>query len=255
MNTQGGCKCCTRLALLLSFSLGTLHAQHPYWPNIWWKGCFLDDRYDSAWAEQSVASPYPFGWKTAEVTTLAQKGDACMQSILGRLYIRDVESNEAKPDLRTEEVMPYWRKRWRESVKWFLLAAEQGHGDAQVQIASYYWSGQYVRQDYVEAAKWYLKAADQGIPCAQLQLGEMYRDGQGVTKDDIHAHKWMNSAAADQLGLDFGWGYCVETAAKERDTLAITMTPAQIAEAQRLAREWKPHISPDPIPKRNYKKY
>jgi TPR repeat protein len=120
-----------------------------------------------------------------------------------------------------------------------------------VWIAEYYSSGQFVRQDYVEATKWFLKAAEQGIPCAQLQLGQMYRDGQGGSKDDIQAHKWLNLAAADQSGLDYGHGYCVETAVKERAALAVAMTTAQIAEAQRLAREWKPRISPDPIPKRH----
>jgi hypothetical protein len=41
---------------------------------------------------------------------------------------------------------------------------------------------------------------------------------------------WFDLAAAQ--GLD--------AAAKNRDQLVSTMTPAQIAEAQRLAREWKP---------------
>jgi uncharacterized protein len=57
----------------------------------------------------------------------------------------------------------------------------------------------------------------------------MYAKGQGVPQDYVSAHMWYSLAAAEGL----------TDAAKERDTVAAQMTPAQIAEAQRLAREWK----------------
>jgi len=57
----------------------------------------------------------------------------------------------------------------------------------------------------------------------------MYEYGQGVTQDYVQAHMWSNLAAAG--GLNVG---------ALRDRLAKQMTPAQIAEARRLAREWKP---------------
>ena len=85
-------------------------------------------------------------------------------------------------------------------------------------------------QDYTEATRWYRKAADQGNATAQSNLGTMYDKGQGVTQDYIQAHIWYNLAAA--RGLKIG--------RKNRDILAEKMTPAQIAEAQKLAREWKP---------------
>ena len=44
------------------------------------------------------------------------------------------------------------------------------------------------------------------------------------------AHMWFNLAAAQGI----------ELASKNRDIIANKMTPAQISEAQRLAREWKP---------------
>jgi len=50
-----------------------------------------------------------------------------------------------------------------------------------------------------------------------------------VTQDYVQAHIWYNIAAA--LGLKIG--------RKSRDLLAKTMSPEQIAEAQKLAREWK----------------
>jgi hypothetical protein len=58
----------------------------------------------------------------------------------------------------------------------------------------------------------------------------MYVDGHGVPQDYVQAHMWFNLAGASG----------VAKALKNRDTVAAKMTPAQIAEAQRLAREWKP---------------
>jgi uncharacterized protein len=54
--------------------------------------------------------------------------------------------------------------------------------------------------------------------------------GEGVPRDLIQAHMWFALAAmqGDSDGR------------KNRDLLAKKMTPAHIANAQRLAREWKP---------------
>jgi uncharacterized protein len=239
-----------RIAFLLLVSLAALPAQHPYWPKIWWKGCDLDVRYNSAWDEHGgvhiYENYYAGGWRVYEVTKFAESGDVCMQGILGFLYEHHTPANIVDQPPINHTL----------AAKWFRLAAEQGHGEAQEGLADAYWTGVGVRQDYVEAAKWYLKAADQGLPCAQLQLGEMYRDGQGIEKDDVQAHKWLNLAAADEVNLaltkELATDYCVDTARNERNTLAQTMTPAQIAEAQRQARIWKPNIPPDPIPRRTY---
>jgi uncharacterized protein len=58
----------------------------------------------------------------------------------------------------------------------------------------------------------------------------MYFLGHGVPENYIIAHQWFNLAAA-------GGG---KNAEDLRNTVAAKMTQAQIAEAQRLAREWKP---------------
>jgi TPR repeat protein len=98
-----------------------------------------------------------------------------------------------------------------------------------------YANGNGVPQDYAEAAKWYRKAAEQGAADAQYTLGGMYEWGDGVPKDDVIAYMWFNLAAAQGT---------MKEAAAERDTLGARMTPDQIAEAQRLAREWKPKRQP-----------
>ena len=75
------------------------------------------------------------------------------------------------------------------------------------------------------------KAAEQGESFAQTSLGFMYEDGtEGVPQDYTLAHMWLNLAAAQG-----------RPAAKiELDKLTSKMTAQQIAEAQRMAREWKP---------------
>ncbi len=51
--------------------------------------------------------------------------------------------------------------------------------------------------------------------------------GQGVPMDDVRAHMWFNLAAARGNA----------NAAKNRDIIATRLTPQQMAEAQKLARE------------------
>jgi TPR repeat protein len=108
--------------------------------------------------------------------------------------------------------------------------AEQGDDIAQAMLGFMYDKGQGVPQDYAEALKWYRKAAEQGFDYAQHNLGIMYGKGEGVSQDYVLAHMWLNLAVAQ--GID--------VAKNDRDALAKRMTPAQLAEAQRLAREWKP---------------
>jgi TPR repeat protein len=62
----------------------------------------------------------------------------------------------------------------------------------------------------------------------------MYRKGQGVPQDYLQAHMWVNLAASASQGETN------EIYAKLRKLIAEKMTSEQIAEAQRLAREWKP---------------
>jgi len=118
--------------------------------------------------------------------------------------------------------------------EWSPLA-EQGHAGAQNNLGFMYRNGQGVPQDYAEALQWYRKAAEQGHAEAQNNLGFMYEDGQGVPQDYAHAHMWYNLAASS-----FPPGEKRDNAVKNRDIFAKKMTPAQISEAQKLAREWRP---------------
>ncbi len=87
----------------------------------------------------------------------------------------------------------------------------------------------YKREVFEADLKELPSSALQGDAEAQGRLGLMYRKGQGVPQDYVLAHMWANLAAAQ--------GH--ENAIKNRDTAEELMTPAQLAEAQRLAGEWK----------------
>jgi len=79
--------------------------------------------------------------------------------------------------------------------------------------------------NYAEGLKWCHLAAEQGDADAQLALGKIYSEGKHVVQDYVQAHMWLNLAVT-------------ETDHLHRDELAIKMTRRQIAEAQRLARDW-----------------
>jgi hypothetical protein len=86
----------------------------------------------------------------------------------------------------------------------------------------------YSEGDYVIALKEWEPLAYRGDIEAQFALGMMYLNGDGVPRDEVHAYKWLNLAAADG-----------DVQVKTTIDLAATrMMPDQIAEAQKLAREF-----------------
>ena len=118
---------------------------------------------------------------------------------------------------------------YKEAAKWYRKAAEQDEPDGQLKLAEMYRKGHGVPQDYEEAVKWYRQVAEQDVRIGQFLLGRMYRKGHGVPQDYVLAHMWFDLAAAQGM----------ELAISARDTTAAEMPHEQIAEAQRLAREWR----------------
>ncbi len=125
-----------------------------------------------------------------------------------------------------------------QAVAWYRKAADRGNAIAQYNLGNRYDNGKGVPQDYVQAVPWYRKAADQGYAWGQRNLGVMYTNGQGVPQDYVQAHKWFNLAAAAGSAPE-GAENRGKLATENRDIVAAKMTPAQIAEAQRLAAQWK----------------
>ncbi len=129
----------------------------------------------------------------------------------------------------------YQRGDYATAIRELRLLCEQGNANAQFSLGAMYRNGLGVPQDYAEAVKWYSKAAEQGNADAQHNIGVMYGKGKGVPQDYALAHMWFNLAASR-----FPPGEDRDTAVENRDNVAKRMTPAQISEAQKLAREWRP---------------
>lgn len=108
--------------------------------------------------------------------------------------------------------------------------AEKGDASAQHFLGKMYENGEGVRQNSAEAAKWFRLAANQGHTGAQFYLGGMYANGNGVPRDYVQAYMWFDLSSAGEQ--DF-------YATASRSAVADKMTPAQIAEARRLAEAWK----------------
>jgi hypothetical protein len=129
------------------------------------------------------------------------------------------------------------RSDYATALRLFRPLGEQGNASAQYTLGFMYALGQGVPQDDAEAVKWYRLAAEQGIANAQYTLGFMYAKGEGVPQDYVQAHMWFYLAASRFSAPEAQYR---DLAVKNRDIIASKMTPAQLAEAQRLAREWKP---------------
>ena len=123
------------------------------------------------------------------------------------------------------------------AVTWYRKAAEKGLVEAQSQLGSMYFNGRGVPQDYIEALSWNRKAADRGNAISQLNLASMYFNGRGTPKDNVQAYMWSILALSRFPASPKEYR---DKAVYFRDQIAAKMTPAQIAEAQKLAREWKP---------------
>jgi TPR repeat protein len=117
------------------------------------------------------------------------------------------------------------RGDYAQANKIFRELADKGDATAQFNLGAMYSNGQGTAKDFGEAIKWYRSAAAQGHAGAQSSLGYMYYLGQGVAQDNVRAHMWFSLAATKGSGI----------AQKLRDKLAPFMSPAQIAESQRMA--------------------
>jgi TPR repeat protein len=129
----------------------------------------------------------------------------------------------------------YDRGDYPTALKLWRSLANQGSAKAQALLGVMYDDGQGVPQDYAEAIKWYRLAADHGVAVAQVNLGLMYFKGLGVPQNYVQAHVWWNLAAANP----YSDKEARDKAVLNRDLVARKMTAAQIAEAQKLASEWK----------------
>ncbi len=174
---------------------------------------FLVPAHGSAQDSLSVScAGVNFRWPLEDLLPCVEQGFAQAQYSLGLKYAtgNGVPEDDA------------------EAVRWYRLVAEQGYADAQVILGEVYANGEGVPEDDVEAVRWYRLAAEQGYALGQTNLGLMYANGEGVPEDLVLAYMWYNLAAA-QGNPGARW---------DKIIVEQRMTREQIAEAQRLSREW-----------------
>jgi hypothetical protein len=174
----------------------------------WWLG----DCYQHGWIHSVLPKDVTEAVKW--YLKAADQGDSRSQYSLGYCY--ETGEGVAEDDA--------------EAVRWYRKSAEQNWSEAELRLGFCYGSAKGVAEDDAEAVKWYLKAADQGDYAAQFSLGYYYEYGKGVAQNLVEAYKWYNLASVF-------WG---TNATASRDTVAASMTPDQIAEAQKLSSEFKP---------------
>lgn len=115
------------------------------------------------------------------------------------------------------------------AMRLFTLSAENGHAPAQFMLGYILETGQGgVGKNLRKAAAWYKAAAEQGLTDAQLNLGLMYLAGQGVDQNMALAHMWLS------IAKEFGDNRAVEAL----NLLKQGMSPLQIEQAERLAKQW-----------------
>jgi len=126
------------------------------------------------------------------------------------------------------------------AVDWFRKAACHGLPEAEFQIGYCYFQGTGVPKNIGEGIKWIRSAAEKGLAAAQNKLGVSYQKGEGVPKDYVQAYKWFALSAAqdDQRSADIKVSLA---------TVESNLTKEQIAEAQRLASEFKPSKADVPL--------
>ena len=150
----------------------------------------------------------------SKFTKAAEQGDAVAQYNLGLMY----HDGEGVP------------RDYKRAVYWYTKAAEQGNAAAQFWVGIMYRDSMGVARDYGEALYWLARSAARGNANAQFTLGQIYQNGEGYPIDDVQAYVWFKLAGS-QGDRD---------AKVMLDKLEKRMTPEQVAEAQRLAREWEP---------------
>jgi TPR repeat protein len=199
------------------------HAPHDYAEAARWfrkaaeQGHAPAQRYLGGIYYYGTGVPQDYGEAATWYRKAAEQGDAQAQLSLGVIY-------STGQGIVQDDV---------EALAWYRRAAEQGDVQAQSNLGYAFANGRGVAQDYAEAFRWFQLGAESGNANAQYNLGLAYANGRGVAQDHPQAHMWIDLAVSASTGDQR------KILSSERDAIAVTMTPQQVAEAERLAREWK----------------
>jgi hypothetical protein len=160
-------------------------------------------------------------------------GPADYLEIAARRMIADAEAG----DTRTQNQLGWAyetgqgrAKDYEEARRWYRRSADAGNSYGMFKLGWFATNGLGEPADDALAVSWYRKAAALRHPVAQNNLGFHLREGKGVAADPVEAMMWFEIAART--------GY--QRAILNRDQLAGTLAPADLAEARRRAESWTP---------------
>lgn len=168
-------------------------------------------------------------------TKAAALGDRDAQAILGMMHARG-EGVARNPV---------------EAVRLYTQAAEQGSERAQLALAIILRDGRDVPRNDEAAVRWYRQLAQHGFANAQFFLAESYAAGAGQPASPNDAYFWADvasdhlDAASTLTGLTASSTPSREQAISLRDTAAVKLTTAQLADARAHAALWKAAVRRD----------
>lgn len=122
--------------------------------------------------------------------TSASLGDVEGQYLLGANYLQGIGT----------EVDPI------EGVRWFKKSAEGGFGLAMKYLAGFYRDGEYVQRNDKQALYWYKELAKQGDGEANYNIAWYYfYGGDGIDIDEEEAKRWCREGAIQLDNVDCCW--------------------------------------------------
>lgn len=82
-----------------------------------------------------------------------------------------------------------------EAFKWYKLAAENGHKNAQHVLAMRYLTGTGISENIDDALMWLTRFYDGVVVDAYAELGDIFAEGKLVSRNEHEAFKWYKLAA------------------------------------------------------------
>lgn len=116
----------------------------------------------------------------------------------------------------------------------FRPLVERGDPSAQFMVGAMYFYGRGLARDDGSAAIMFHKAAAQGNPEGQLAFGSLLLYGVGLRQDIVKSHMWL-SIASETANQAVAFQAASLLAHAEK-----LMTPAEIQDARKLARDFRP---------------
>ena len=125
---------------------------------------------------------------------------------------------KGRPSLDVKHASP-------EQIQQWLKDALNGNAEAQSSLGLSYRYGDGVKQSYKESAKWYRMAAEQGDDDAQFVYASSCLGGLGVDQDGVEALKWLRRAAlhGNEGSKTILSNYTVQDGEQETNSALVTL--------------------------------